>query len=152
MKWTKGAVLSEKEKEAIAAIRAYQRDLKAGLIPALPNRPAQMMHSLILANHGHAEMRFRPIADELGVTMKSLQRAFRATYGKSMSQFQMETRIEFARQQLSMHPRPKLSVIANQLGYRDAREFTRMFRAHTHTIPSEWQPQKPGPVKRDDHD
>jgi AraC-like DNA-binding protein len=142
LKWTKGSALRDKEKEAISAIHAYRRDVTTGLIPGPPNTPAQIMRSLIDANHGHADMRFQPIAAELGVTMKTLQRTFRAVYGMSMCEYQLQVRMAFARYLLSLHPRPKLSVIANQLGYRDAREFARMFRAHTDTIPSRWRPEK----------
>jgi AraC-like DNA-binding protein len=88
--------------------------------------------------HGHVKLRLGPIAAELGTEMRSLERSFVDEFGKTMLEHQTEARLEFSKVQLRLEPRPKLSVIANLLGYEDARGWARFFKQHVGESPSAW--------------
>jgi len=129
--------LSSVEKEAIATIRAWRlsSDHEARrLLQAL----AHLMHSVIGIYHGHVKLRLGPIAAELGVEIRSLERGFVDEFGKTMLEHQTETRLAFSKAQLCLKPRPKLSVIANLLGYEDVRGWARFFKQHVGESPSAW--------------
>jgi len=96
------------------------------------------MRSLIRIYYGHVKLRLGPIAAELGVEMRSLERSFVDEFGKTMLEHQTEARLEFSKIQLCSQPRPKLSVIANLLGYEDVRGWARFFKQHAGKSPSSW--------------
>lgn len=130
--------LSLIEKEAIAMIRALKRAADTAPTIALPKAQAQLMHRLILRYQGHVKLRFWPLAKELGVEMRTLERVFDREFGKTMLQCQREARLEFSQSLLRMIPPTKLSVIANLLGYDEVRDFIRFFRNHTQKTPTVW--------------
>jgi AraC-like DNA-binding protein len=130
--------LSPAEKEAIAMIRALKNSADTAPTIALPKTQAQLMHQLILNYHGHVKLRFWPLAKELGVEMRTLERIFDHEFGKTMLQCQREARLEFSQSLLRMIPPTKLSVIANLLGYHEVRDFIRFFRRHTKNTPAVW--------------
>jgi transcriptional regulator GlxA family with amidase domain len=130
--------LSPVEKEAIAMILAVKSSADTAPQTTLPEMQAQLMHQLILTYHGHVKLRFWPLAKELGVEMRTLQRIFDHKFGKTMLQCQQEVRLEFSQMLLRMIPPTKLSVIANLLGYDEVRDFIRFFRRHTKRTPAVW--------------
>jgi AraC-like DNA-binding protein len=126
------------EREVIAQIRAWRASPGDEPRTFLFTSPARLMHNFIVGSHGHVKLRFRPIATELGVAMRTLQRAFVDEYGKTMLQCQVEARIAFSKSLLSIMPPTKISAIAYVLGYEEVRDFNRFFEKHMHETPSAW--------------
>lgn len=129
--------LSPIEKQAIERIRALRLCREEELSSIFQN-PARAMHNIILTFHGHVKLRLAPIANELGIEMRTLERAFHDEIGKTMLQCQVDARLGLAQSLLSMIPPTKLSVIANLLGYDEIRDFARFFQKHMHETPSTW--------------
>ena len=100
--------------------------------------PAQLAHHFIVASHGNVQLRFSTIASEVGVEMRTLERAFVGEYEKTMTQLQVEVRLAFAQWLLSIFPPTKISAIASLLGYRLVQDFNRFFKKHMRESPSEW--------------
>jgi AraC-like DNA-binding protein len=130
--------LTGAEQQALVLIREMRRQIVAGDISAELKKPARLVHYVITLYHGHAQLRMSRIAPELGVTMRTLQRSFRKIFRTSMKNYQIETRLNFARYLLSSNPDLKMSVIAKHLGYDDPNVFERFFRAHADNSPHAW--------------
>jgi transcriptional regulator GlxA family with amidase domain len=126
------------ESEVIAEIRALRASPSGGIEASLLRNPAQLAHHFILASHGNVRLRFSTIASELGVEMRTLERAFTDEYQKSMTKFQAEVRLAYAQWLLGIFPPTKISAIAAILGYRLVQDFNRFFKKHMHQSPSEW--------------
>ena len=126
------------EQQAVVLIREMRRQIVAGGISAELKTPARLAHYVITLYHGHAQLRMSRIAPELGVTMRTLQRSFRRVFSTSMKDYQIETRLNFARYLLSSNPDLKMSVIAKYLGYDDPNVFERFFRDHADNSPHAW--------------
>jgi transcriptional regulator GlxA family with amidase domain len=115
---------------------------RASMDPAfssLLSKPERLVRRIILAYQGHVNLRFDALAKDLGVAMRTLERSFKVRYGKTMLQFQRETRLRHAYRLLSASPSAKLSSIADELGYREARDFARFFRRQAGMTPSSWR-------------
>jgi AraC-like DNA-binding protein len=130
--------LSAVEREVVAQIRAWRASPGNELQAILLKSPARLMHHFIVGSHGHVKLRIRPIATELGVAMRTLERTFVNEHGKTMLQCQVETRVAFSQDLLSIMPPTKISAIANMLGYDEVRDFNRFFEKHMHETPSAW--------------
>jgi transcriptional regulator GlxA family with amidase domain len=130
--------LSGVERDVIAQIKAWRASPEDKVHSSLLQTPAQLMRSVILDKHGSVKLRFSPIAAELGVEMRTLQRAFVEEYEMTMQESQTEARLEFAQFLLRMMPPNKMSVIADLLGYDAVRDFNRFFEKHMHEAPSVW--------------
>lgn len=130
--------LSSKEQKAIATIRAWRASPENKVHAHLLNNLAEAMHNLILGSGGNAQLEFAPIAAELGVSMRTLQRAFKRKYKKTMLDFQKETRLAAAKHMLGVMPPDKMSVIAGELGYTAAQDFTRFYEKLMHESPAKW--------------
>jgi AraC-like DNA-binding protein len=126
------------EQQALVLIHEMRRQIVAGDISAELKQPARLVHYVITLYHGHAQLRMSRIAPELGVTMRTLQRSFRKIFRTSMKDYQLETRLNFARYLLSSNPELKMSVIAKHLGYDDPNAFERFFRDHSDNSPHAW--------------
>jgi transcriptional regulator GlxA family with amidase domain len=131
--------LSNLEREVIMAIQSIRRSDDQALHALLYNDPARLMHHFILATHGHLELRFSYVADELAVEMRTLQRAFRESFKMSMQRCQIDARLSHAKKLLMADPPLKMSVIASLLGYRVTSSFIRFFEEHMNQSPSEWR-------------
>lgn len=127
------------EREVIEAIRANRNEKKGLLRRRIAIDPAKLMHHLILSSHGHVQLRFTPIAHELGVEMRTLQRLFRERFQMTMRTCQIEARLSFAKLMLGETPPVKTSVIAAMLGYSAAGDFIRFFERHINRTPSAWR-------------
>jgi transcriptional regulator GlxA family with amidase domain len=130
--------LSAVEREVIAEIRALRASKENIVHSGLLSDPARLLHHFILTNHGHVALRVGPVARELGVEMKTLQRNFVSAYKKTPQQCQVAVRLAFAKLLLSTFPPMKISAIALMLGYKEVRDFNRFFRKQMHQRPSEW--------------
>jgi AraC-like DNA-binding protein len=130
--------LTGAERQAVVLIREVRRQIVAGDISAELKTPARLAHYVITLYHGHVQLRMSKIVSELGVTMRTLQRSFRKIFRTSMRDYQIETRLNFARYLLSSNPDLKMSVIAKHLGYDDPNVFERFFRDHADNSPHAW--------------
>jgi len=142
--------LTGAEQQALVLIREMRRQIVAGDISAELKKPARLVHYVITLYHGHAQLRMSRIAPELGVTMRTLQRSFRKIFRTSMKDYQIETRLNFARYLLSSNPDLKMSVIAKHLGYDDPNVFERFFRDHADNSPHAWSEAQQGRRLRED--
>ncbi len=130
--------LSAVERKAIAKIRAWRAAPEDAVNARLLASPAQVMQNLILDSDGNAKLRFEPIAAELGVAMRTLERAFVAEYEKTMAVFQIETRLCAAQHLLDIMNSGKVSIIADLLGYDAERGFSRFFQKYMRESPAKW--------------
>ena len=130
--------LSPIEKEVIAEIRALRASPGSGFPAPLLENPARIVHHVILASHGNVQLRLATVARELGVEMRTLERAFAGEYNRTMVQYQVEVRLSFSRWMLSIFPPTKIGAIAATLGYDRVQDFNRYFKKHMHESPSEW--------------
>ena len=126
------------EKDVIAEIRALRALPGADSSAVLLKSPARVVHHFILASHGNVQLRMATIAKELGVEMRTLERAFTGEYRLTMAQYQVEVRLAFSRWMLSIFPPTKVSAVAALLGYNLVQDFNRFFKQHMHEAPSEW--------------
>jgi two-component system response regulator YesN len=141
--------ITQVELEVIAIIRAWRTlppdDFRAGLL----KYPARVMHHFIQRYHGHVKLSFHFIADELGIGMRTLQRAYAREFGQSMSQTLIDARLEHAKALLTMMPPTKISVVANTLGYDEQQDFHYLFEKYVHDTPSKWGRKERAKVKRE---
>jgi AraC-like DNA-binding protein len=140
--------LSTIEHEVIAEIRALRASAGSGLFVRLLGNPAQLAHHFILDSHGNVQLRFSTIASELGVEMRTLERAFVGEYRMTMTQFQVEVRLAFSQLLLSVFPPTKVSAIAALLGYHLVQDFNRFFKKHMRQSPSEWSRKERAKIAR----
>jgi AraC-like DNA-binding protein len=125
------------EKEAIAEIRAVRNASGSSPLRQL-QMPAHFIHHLIVSTHGHVQLRIFPLAQEIGVEVRTLERSFRIAFGQTMSQCQADTRLTYAKWLLSMSTPIKIAAIASMLGYGRAQDFNRFFKKRMQRTPSEW--------------
>jgi len=130
--------LSPIEKEVIAEIRALRTSSHGGFPARLLESPARVVHHFILASHGNVQLRLSALAGELGVEMRTLERAFAGEYNRTMVQHQVEVRLAYSRWMLSIFPPTKIGAIAATLGYGQLQDFNRFFKKHMRESPSEW--------------
>lgn len=130
--------LSASERDVIQEIRTL-RSSKSGLPADILDDPVQLVHHFIRASHGSVRLRIRPIAQELGIEMRTLERSFASRYGMTMAGCQRNARLEFSFWMLSLKPPTKVAVIASLLGYEQVQDFNRFFRRHTGISPLEWR-------------
>jgi AraC-like DNA-binding protein len=138
------------EKDVIAEIRALRALPGADSSAALLKSPARIVHHFILASHGNVQLRMATIAKELGVEMRTLERAFTGEYKRTMAQYQVEVRLTFSRWMLSIFLPTKVSVVATILGYDHVQDFNRFFKNHMHESPSEWSRKERAKIHSDE--
>jgi len=136
--------LNPVEQQAVQLIREIRRQVLAGELPLELRRPARMAHYLIVLYHGHPRLRFSRLAPQLGVTIRTLERAFLNDFQTNMKAFQIETRLKFAQYLLSFNSDAKMSVVAKKLGYDDPNVFARFFQKHAGNSPFAWGQDEQG--------
>lgn len=92
--------------------------------------------TFVLANLA-AEFTAADVAVAVGVSPRSLYRAFQDFRGLSFSHFVRSVRMDAARALLRDEPSLPLKVVARRVGYPDYTSFWRHFRAHFGVSPSE---------------
>ena len=97
-----------------------------------------LVRHFILASHGNVRLRLSTIAGEIAMEMRTLERVFFSEYKMTMTQFQVKTRLDFAKWLLGIYPPTKISAIASTLGYERVQDFNRFFKKHMQQSPSEW--------------
>jgi transcriptional regulator GlxA family with amidase domain len=147
--------MSDVERRVVLEIRALRAEqIKTG-VAGLLDDPVALVRHLVVQAHGSTKLRFETIADELGIELRTLERAFKLRFGVSMKQSAGNTRLRFAKHLLITDPSHKVSSIANLLGYRSYQTFIRFFRRRTETTPALWvaqQQQMQDSVDDDRHD
>ena len=136
------------EKDVIAEIRALRALPGADSSAVLLKSPSRIVHHFILASHGNVQLRIATIAKELGIEMRTLERAFTGEYRLTMAQYQVEVRLAFSRWMLSIFPPTKVSAVAALLGYNLVQDFNRFFKQHMHEAPSEWSQRECARIAR----
>jgi AraC-like DNA-binding protein len=142
--------LSPIEKEVIDEIQALRALPAKNATRTLLEEPARIVHHFILLSHGNVRLRIRTIARELGVAMRTLERAFAGEYDKTMAEFQTEVRLAFSRYMLSIFPPTKIAALAALLGYDRVQDFNRFFKKHMHESPSEWSRKERARIAREE--
>jgi AraC-like DNA-binding protein len=130
--------LSPIERLVVTQIRRFRASGCEGSLMTFSTDPTQIMYHVIVASRGHVQLRFSPIAQELGADMRSLQRSFGRRYRRSMLNFQLDARLSYSKHLLSISPPQKVVVIAATLGYNEVRDFNYFFQKQVKQTPSEW--------------
>jgi transcriptional regulator GlxA family with amidase domain len=131
--------LTKVEQEVIAEIRQ-----RRALPPDDPARypvddPVAMIRHFIETRHGNIQLRFRPIAREMGIELRTLERNFTDRYEKNLRAHHVEMRLKFATYLLQFFPETRIKEVAGELGYTEVRDFNRFFREYMHESPSEFR-------------
>jgi AraC-like DNA-binding protein len=126
------------ELHAIETIRRLRAPIIVGSQYTDLEERAEMMHDILRGLHGHAKLRLEVISPELGSSMKTLERKFRARYGESMNSFHQRMRLEMAERKIILDPDVKLMAVASDLGYDRESEFTRFYKRKRGITPSEF--------------
>jgi AraC-like DNA-binding protein len=123
--------LSLVELDALGVIRSLREATRDERATPAEFNPAAVIHDILANYHGHIGLRLRILSQELGTTMRVLERTFEASYGMSMRSYHRSVRIGYAEMLLQNDPTFKISAIAALLGYRRVSEFTRFFRTQS---------------------
>jgi len=138
MKGPPGRVLSPVENEIIAEIRKLRASQHRNEVAFLLDTPTRLVRHLIVAARGNVKMRIAPVARELGIEMRSLQRGFRLEYGETMIECHAAARLTYAKWMLGIDPPIKISAVASYLGYDRVQDFNRFFKQHLDQSPTAW--------------
>lgn len=104
----------------------------ASLLPErLPDALAEMSRLVDRIREDRSITRVAPLAAELGVSERTLQRRFTAAVGWSPRQVIRRRRVHDALARLDADPVPDLAQLALELGYCDQAHFSRDFKAVT---------------------
>lgn len=104
-------------------------------------RDLDLMAPLIDEIRAHPEhiISLKEAARKIGRSKATLTRLFRKTTGKSFKQYQMENRIEHAKQMLATHSHLPITEIAMQTGFEDPFYFSKFFHEKTGMSPSDYR-------------
>ncbi len=141
--------LTAREREAITLIREWRSLPDDDFHAMLLRHPARAMRHFILKYHGHVKFRLHPVVAELAVELKTVERAFQKAFGVTMHQFVVDSRLAYAKTLLRMSPPLKISVVANELGYEEPRDFHYFFEKLMHDTPAAWGRKAREKAKRD---
>ena len=130
--------LSSIERQVLDEIRELRSVGAEGLRRDVVARPERLFHHLILMTHGNVQLRIAPIARELSVEMRTLERAFSRRFGMTMAGHRIAVRLRYAKWMLGLDPTPIIAAIAVTLGYERVQDFTRFFKKHAGAPPSGW--------------
>jgi AraC-like DNA-binding protein len=83
-------------------------------------------------------IRLHELAELTGLSQSHFSHSFKASTGTSPHDWQMNARLERAKQ-LLRHEAQALTAIAVETGFSDQAHFTRVFRKHVGTTPARWQ-------------
>ncbi len=130
--------LTSVEKEVIADIR-YRRRLPLGDPGrATLSDPVLLVRNFIEAKHASVQLHIGPIAQELGIELRTLERNFADRYGKDMRQHQVDVRLAFCKTMLRTYPITRIREIVDTLGYKEVRAFNQFFSDHMGQAPTKW--------------
>lgn len=110
------------------AIAASERVLLAGR-PAMPRSVAQIRDLAERIEHDRTITRVEPLADALGVAVRTLERRFRDAVGVSPKWVVRRYRLIEALERIKAGASVSLAELAAELGYCDQSHFSRDFKA-----------------------
>ena len=96
------------------------------------------MLALIDARLGCPDLRTGSIADELGLSPRTVQHVF-AAMGTTPGGYILDRRLDRAAEMLAANPQASITDTAFALGFNDSAYFTRCFRARFGATPSAWR-------------
>lgn len=94
--------------------------------------------ALVEARLCDPELRAASMADELGVSSRTIQNVF-AAMGATPGGYVLERRLARAADRLLASPGLSITELAFELGFNDSAYFTRCFRAHFGSAPKAWR-------------
>lgn len=97
---------------------------------------AQAAREIVLKNYRN-KLTIPDIAAEIGITEKTLQRAFRNEFKIGLYEYILQVRMEKAREYLEEHKPVK--QVATLVGYKRHSSFTKQFSKHFGVAPSNWE-------------
>lgn len=109
-----------------------------GAVPSAGGRVKERLLALIEARLHDPDLRTATLADELGISMRSVQNIF-AAMAATPSSYILDRRLDRAADQLVTNPTRSITAIAFGLGFNDSAYFTRCFRQRFGATPSAWR-------------
>ncbi|MBC7985539.1 MAG: helix-turn-helix domain-containing protein [Sphingomonadaceae bacterium] len=106
--------------------------------PRVETRLRDRVLALVDARLADPALRTTMIADELGISPRTVQNVF-AELGTTPSGYIQDRRLERAADRLATHPEGSITELAYDLGFNDSAYFARCFRQHFGTTPSAWR-------------
>lgn len=85
--------------------------------------------------HYNEDISLKLMSDIMGYSSPYISKVFHTATGKTFSEYLQITRIEFARSILINNPRLSINEVSNMVGYKNAKQFTAVFKKHTGTTP-----------------
>jgi AraC-like DNA-binding protein len=83
-------------------------------------------------------IRLQELAELTRMSQSHFSHSFKASTGLAPHEWQMRTRLEKAKELLSLDTQP-LTEIAAETGFSDQAHFTKVFRKHLGTTPARWR-------------
>lgn len=120
--------------ELIATLtRAYERRPNGASVHLMAiDRAMQFVTS-----HYSSDVGIADLADISRMSLRTFQRAFRETTGKSPKQYLLEVRLNHAKDEM-LRPGARITQVAYQNGFHDGNYFSRIFREHVGQTPRQW--------------
>lgn len=124
-------------------LRSMMIRTMCGMALTLANGTAEMTR-IVRQTYDIIEKRYmenltaQQIANELHISVNTLQNHFKQEYGTTIRQYMTEVRIRQAKRQLRQ-TNDKIADICEQVGYHDTDYFTRVFREATGQTPHEYR-------------
>lgn len=136
--WLEAIVHAQTKSEFIAALQSIEKQtvalFKKDQVYSLSvNKALRLIHS-----HYTQGITLEEIASMLRITPEYLSTLFNKEVGKTYSAYMKEIRINRAKQ-LLIHSEMKIFEIAENIGYPDAKYFSRVFKESTGISPGEYQ-------------
>jgi AraC-like DNA-binding protein len=99
---------------------------------------AQAAKEFILKNYRN-KITTGDIASEIGISEKTLERAFKKTFDKGVYTYLVEIRMEKARELLESNRPLTIQQVADLVGYDHQSSFSTRFKKHFGVTPSNWE-------------
>ena len=131
------------ELESLSACRDYLAGERGGFFSNVKeladnNQTIIRIISYIQSHYGDADMGLEEIAENVYLSQNYLSGLFRKKMGKTITQYIVDVRMDKARQLLRDRAL-KLYDVAEQVGYKDANYFTKIFKKSVGITPSEYR-------------
>lgn len=97
----------------------------------------ERMLQYIKRNYTH-DFGIEELADSIGLSYSHARRLFKSAFGKTITEFLNEYRIELARELLE-NPAVSIASVARQVGYNNEQSFYRFFKKYHGVTPSEYR-------------
>lgn len=97
---------------------------------------AEAAKEILLKNYSH-KITIRYIASKIGVSEKTLQRAFKSTFKKGIHEYLIIVRMEKAK--VFLEDKKLIKQVAGLVGYKSHSSFTKRFSKHFGMRPSDFE-------------